>query len=151
MASGADRPARLDEGLGVLDERAGVGARERDATDRRLLFVPVLLDQLARLDDHPLALPVVARAERGDRPQILHGLEQREVVRRPALVPRRQAREQAPQIVGEGADLLLLALEAVESAGLTGLQIEDALTSGPDRARREVVRCLEVEDTAIRS
>src|SRR5256886_9546168 len=57
--------------------------------------------------------------------------------------------EQAREVVGEGADVLLLALERDHLASRSGLEIEDALARRADGARGEVVGRLEVQRRAL--
>src|SRR3989442_1209738 len=57
--------------------------------------------------------------------------------------------EQAREIVGEGADVLFLALERGQQAGLARLEIKDALALRADGARGEVVGRLEIEGWAL--
>src|SRR5256886_13589926 len=57
--------------------------------------------------------------------------------------------EQAREVVGEGADVLLLALGRDHLTSRSGLEIEDALAGRADGARGEVVGRLEVERRAL--
>src|SRR5262245_53200793 len=63
MAHRADRSARLHQRLDARDEGGGLFAREGHAGHRRLVLRLLLLE-LARLDEHAVAVPVVAGAER---------------------------------------------------------------------------------------
>src|SRR2546425_724139 len=90
-----------------------------------------------------------AAAARPDVPYRLDGLEQRHVFHC-RLVQRLQADEESGHVLGERADLLLLALERDHGLGLAPLQIEGALAGLAHGTDREVVGRVEIERRAHR-
>src|SRR5213596_68461 len=143
-AERADGPARLDERARALDERRRLDAADLEARRRRLLPL-ALLPELLVGDDHDAVLPlVVSHADRADGPRRLDRFEERGLGHGCARSTA-ELGQQAREVVVERADVLLLALERGHPAGLTGLEIEDALALRADGARREVVGRFEVE------
>src|SRR5262249_15801722 len=144
----ADGAARLHEGAHALDERGGLGARDVKARDGGLLLC-LLLQKLGRLQPDPLAVLIVAQAEGGDCPCRVQGLQQRDIWSRIPGAARKLGQE-SPQVLGERADLFLLALQREEASGLSALEVEHALSRRPDRAGREVIGRIELERVAHR-
>ena len=73
------------------------------------------------------------------------GLDEVEQRGHRASLDGRQVREQPGEVVGQRADLLLLALERDDDAVALGLQVEHALPGRTDRARGEHHRVGEIE------
>src|SRR5437773_964997 len=146
-AERADRPARPDERPRALDERRRLDPADVEAGGRRLLRLAVLLKVLVG-DDHDAVLPlVVPHADGADGPRRLDRLEE-EGLGQGLRAGTAELSEQAREVVGERADVLLLALERGDPVGLAGLEIEDALAQRADGTRGEVVGRFEVERRA---
>src|SRR5206468_12758282 len=134
-AERADRPTRLHERPRALDERRRLDTADLEARRRRLLGLALLLELLVLVgyDDAVTAL-VVPDADRADGPRRLGRLEERGLGQR-LRAGAAELGEEAREVVGEGADVLLLALEGDDLTSLAGLQIEDALARRAEGAR----------------
>src|SRR5262245_8908992 len=132
----ADLPAGLHQLVRLLDE--GRRLRPGDQQTHRGGVALLVLQELVGDDQDAIARLVVADGDRGDDPDRVDGLEQRRRLERGGADGRKLL-EQAAQILGEGSDLLLLALERDERALLARLQIEHALAGRPDGAGSEVI------------
>ena len=115
----------------------------------RLVLGRRFLDRLVGDDQDPIRLLVVADAHRADVPQRIDRLEQRHVLGR-GPVHRLQTDEQPGHVLGERADLFLLALERDQGLGLAPLQIERPLARLAHGADGEVVGRVEGERRAHR-
>src|SRR5262249_14327631 len=128
---------------GRADERGGGGQVDQNAAEAR--SVPALpREQPARLDHDAVAPLVVADADRPDVPRRLERLEQHEVVRRLDAVAL-EPREEAGQVLGQRAHLLLLDVGGHGPPRRARREVEDALPGRADGAGGEVIGRLEVE------
>src|SRR5216117_3596828 len=139
-AERADRPTRLHERPRALDERRRLDTADLEARRRRLLGLALLVHD----DDDAVTALVVPDADRADGPRRLGRLEERGLGQR-LRAGAAELGEEAREVVGEGADVLLLALEGDDLTSLAALQIEDALARRAEGARGEVVGSLQVE------
>ena len=121
----------------MLDERRRLGARDQHA-GRRGIGAFFLLEELVGDDQDAVARLVVADRDRGDDPRRVDRLEERQVAGHP-LADGGQLLEEAREVLGERAHLLLFTLEGDERALLARLEIEDALPRRADGAGGEVI------------
>src|SRR5206468_3366644 len=146
VAPRADGPAGLHERVRLLDERRRLRAVDQEARGGRLAL-GVLLHRLVGDDQDAVARFVVAHGDRRDGPRRVDRLDQRQVPRRRHAAAGQPVQERA-EILGERADLLLLALERDELALLARLDVEDPLARLADGTGGEVIGAQELEGRA---
>src|SRR5213083_2543053 len=135
------RVSRASVNVVAIRPRAHVAARVPGPAAERA-------DRPTRLHERPRALDERRRLDTADlearRRRRLGRLEERGLGQR-LRAGAAELGEEAREVVGEGADVLLLALEGDDLTSLAGLQIEDALARRAEGARGEVVGSLQVE------